>query len=47
MQNANTMASALRVGIAGLGRLGQRHAAALAFHTPHCKLVAACSPAPA
>ena len=34
----------LRVGIAGLGRLGQRHAAALAFNTPNCKLVAACSP---
>ncbi len=39
-----TPTPALRVGIAGLGRLGQRHAAALAFHTPHCKLVAACSP---
>jgi myo-inositol 2-dehydrogenase/D-chiro-inositol 1-dehydrogenase len=36
--------SPLRVGIAGLGRLGQRHATALAFNTPHCKLVAACSP---
>jgi myo-inositol 2-dehydrogenase/D-chiro-inositol 1-dehydrogenase len=36
----------LRVGIAGLGRLGQRHAAALAFNTPGCKLVAACSPVP-
>jgi len=34
----------LRVGIAGLGRLGQRHARALAFNTPHCQLVAACSP---
>ncbi len=39
-----TTSQALRVGIAGLGRLGQRHAAALAFHTPNCKLVAACSP---
>ena len=38
------MTAPLRVGIAGLGRLGQRHAAALAFHTPHCQLVAACSP---
>jgi len=38
------MTSPLRVGIAGLGRLGQRHAAALAFNTPNCKLVAACSP---
>ena len=34
----------LRVGIAGLGRLGQRHAQALAFQTRHCTLVAACSP---
>ena len=34
----------LRVGVAGLGRLGQRHAAALAYNTPGCKLVAACSP---
>ena len=36
--------SPLRVGIAGLGRLGQRHAAALAHSTPDCQLVAACSP---
>jgi myo-inositol 2-dehydrogenase/D-chiro-inositol 1-dehydrogenase len=35
---------ALRVGIVGLGRLGQRHAAALAYNTPGCQLVAACSP---
>ncbi|WP_342620066.1 Gfo/Idh/MocA family oxidoreductase [Rhodoferax sp. GW822-FHT02A01] len=35
---------ALRVGIVGLGRLGQRHAAALAHNTPGCRLVAACSP---
>ncbi|MEY8877369.1 MAG: Gfo/Idh/MocA family oxidoreductase [Leptothrix sp. (in: b-proteobacteria)] len=34
----------LRVGIAGLGRLGQRHAQALAFDTRHVQLVAACSP---
>ncbi|MEY4884501.1 MAG: hypothetical protein RIS34_2355 [Pseudomonadota bacterium] len=34
----------LRIGIAGLGRLGQRHAQALAFKTRHCELVAACSP---
>lgn len=34
----------LRVGIAGLGRLGQRHAEALAFRIRHCQLVAACSP---
>lgn len=39
-----TTAHSLRVGIAGLGRLGQRHAKALAFHTPNCELVAACSP---
>jgi len=44
MNTNNAMPSPLRVGIAGLGRLGQRHAAALAFHTPNCKLVAACSP---
>lgn len=34
----------LRIGIAGLGRLGRRHAENLAFHTPHCVLTAACSP---
>ncbi|MDO8252928.1 MAG: Gfo/Idh/MocA family oxidoreductase, partial [Rhodoferax sp.] len=34
----------LRIGIAGLGRLGKRHAEALAFRTRHCQLVAACSP---
>jgi myo-inositol 2-dehydrogenase/D-chiro-inositol 1-dehydrogenase len=34
----------LRVGIAGLGRLGWRHAEQLARHTPGCALVAACSP---
>ena len=39
-----TSSTALRVGIAGLGRLGQRHAQALAFNTPGCQLVAACSP---
>ena len=39
-----TTNSPLRVGIAGLGRLGKRHAAALAFQTPDCQLVAACSP---
>jgi myo-inositol 2-dehydrogenase/D-chiro-inositol 1-dehydrogenase len=41
---AATLHAPLRVGIAGLGRLGQRHAAALAFNTPNCQLVAACSP---
>ena len=41
----NTPRSApLRVGIAGLGRLGRRHAENLAFHTRGCELVAACSP---
>ena len=39
-----TMTSPLRVGIVGLGRLGQRHAHALAFNTPNCQLLAACSP---
>jgi myo-inositol 2-dehydrogenase / D-chiro-inositol 1-dehydrogenase len=34
----------LKVGIAGLGRLGKRHAQALAFNTRHCQLVSACSP---
>lgn len=38
------MANKLRIGIVGLGRLGQRHAEALAFRTRHCELVAACSP---
>ncbi|MCX7256889.1 MAG: Gfo/Idh/MocA family oxidoreductase, partial [Polaromonas sp.] len=38
------MAKNLRIGIAGLGRLGKRHAEALAFRTRHCELVAACSP---
>lgn len=37
----------LRVGIAGLGRLGWRHAEQLARYTPGCDLVAACSPVPA
>ena len=36
--------NALRVGIAGLGRLGRRHAENLAFNTRGCTLVAACSP---
>jgi myo-inositol 2-dehydrogenase/D-chiro-inositol 1-dehydrogenase len=37
----------LRVGIAGLGRLGKRHAEQLARFTPGARLVSACSPAPA
>jgi myo-inositol 2-dehydrogenase/D-chiro-inositol 1-dehydrogenase len=34
----------LRIGIAGLGRLGRRHAENLAQRTPRAQLVAACSP---
>ena len=41
---AQAQAQALRIGIAGLGRLGARHAQALAFNTRGCQLVAACSP---
>lgn len=37
-------AAPLRVGIAGLGRLGRRHAENLAWRTRHCRLAAACSP---
>ena len=38
------MNDALKIGIAGLGRLGKRHAEQLARHTPGACLVAACSP---
>ena len=38
------MTSPLRIGIAGLGRLGRRHAENLAFRVRHCQLVSACSP---
>lgn len=38
------MTAPLRVGIAGLGRLGKRHALQLAQGTPGARLVAACSP---
>ncbi len=38
------MNAPLRIGIVGLGRLGQRHAQALAFSTRNCVLTAACSP---
>lgn len=38
------MQRTLKVGIVGLGRLGQRHAENLAHHVPHAQLVAACSP---
>lgn len=34
----------VNIAIAGLGRLGQRHATQLARHTPGARLVAACSP---
>jgi myo-inositol 2-dehydrogenase / D-chiro-inositol 1-dehydrogenase len=37
-------ASSLRVGIAGLGRLGRRHATMLARQVAGAELVAACSP---
>ncbi|MGQ0709572.1 MAG: Gfo/Idh/MocA family oxidoreductase [Rhodoferax sp.] len=37
-------AKILKVGIAGLGRLGKRHAQQLAQNTPGARLVAACSP---
>jgi myo-inositol 2-dehydrogenase/D-chiro-inositol 1-dehydrogenase len=36
--------SSLRIGIAGLGRLGRRHAQNLAQRVPGAELVAACSP---
>ena len=38
------MSAAVRVGIAGLGRLGRRHAENLARRVPGAELVAACSP---
>jgi len=34
----------LRIGIAGLGRMGRRHAENLAHKVPQSELVAACSP---
>ena len=40
----STAESTVNVGIAGLGRMGQRHAAQLALRTPGARLVAACSP---
>lgn len=36
--------SPVRLGIAGLGRLGRRHAERLAFRVPGARVVAACSP---
>ena len=37
----------LKIGIVGLGRLGQRHAINLAQRVPNAEVVAACSPVPA
>jgi myo-inositol 2-dehydrogenase/D-chiro-inositol 1-dehydrogenase len=42
--STSSSSKTLRVGIAGLGRLGLRHAENLAFSLRHCQLVAACSP---
>lgn len=41
---ANNRARPLRVGVAGLGRLGRRHAQNLAYRVPGATLAAACSP---
>lgn len=41
---ANERARPLRVGVAGLGRLGRRHALNLAYRVPGATLAAACSP---
>ncbi|HKT98020.1 MAG TPA: Gfo/Idh/MocA family oxidoreductase [Paraburkholderia sp.] len=41
---ANERARPLRVGVAGLGRLGRRHAQNLAYRVPGATLAAACSP---
>ena len=38
------MNAPLRIGIAGIGRMGQRHALHLAHRTLGAQLVAACSP---
>ena len=37
------MANNIRIGIAGLGRLGYRHAENIAFKTPGAELAAVCS----
>ncbi|MGO3793665.1 Gfo/Idh/MocA family protein, partial [Vagococcus salmoninarum] len=34
----------VKIGIVGLGRLGQGHAKNLAFNIPNCELYGACSP---
>ncbi|WP_213296498.1 Gfo/Idh/MocA family oxidoreductase [Paraburkholderia sacchari] len=41
---ANERVRPLRVGVAGLGRLGRRHALNLAYRVPGAMLAAACSP---
>ena len=41
---ATLSAATVRIGIAGLGRMGRRHAAQLARRTRGARLVAACSP---
>ena len=38
------MTATVKVGIAGLGRMGRRHAENLAFRVRGAELVAACSP---
>src|ERR1700737_2346957 len=43
-EEAMTTTSRLRIGIAGLGRLGRRHGENLARRVPRAELIAACSP---
>src|SRR5258706_12840914 len=43
-EREHTVGARLRIGIAGLGRLGRRHAQNLAQRVPGAELVAACSP---
>lgn len=47
MNQSQTHTRPLRIGIAGLGRLGRRHAQNLAYHVRNAQLVWACSPVPA
>ena len=46
MSNTTSRTPPLRIGIAGLGRLGRRHAENLAFRIRNARLVWACSPVP-
>lgn len=46
MNHSYSTAAPLRMGIAGLGRLGRHHAENLAFHVRNAQLVWACSPVP-